>query len=331
MVFLLNLDSDAIKDVEELIRLGVGDAGRLEHIKRTIQNGRQLYGSDASYLETLRKKHIGAHSVQDEKAGHGSVGPDGVEESNSSKTSTSGQRPSKTSGDAQNPTGQKNNEEVPNAGSHVPDNIRRENIVIINQPRQSSAAWYLLPIFLSIVGGVISYLCLRKQDPSRARKTLVLGSVLFAIPVMLLVGVSTHVVNDTTVSSPSLPPDQIRQRAIAVPYDALMNDSDLHAGEIIQYEGNIVQVASNFNSHVVRINVSDELFGQQVIWSNFDPQTNEDENWIEGLQGMQNPFGEDPNKVHIWGMFKGLREYEGIFGNKITVPEVDVYILERVG
>ena len=41
-------------------------------------------------------------------------------------------------------------------------------------------AWYLLPVFLSILGGVIAYLILRSKDPALAKRTLLLGVALFA-------------------------------------------------------------------------------------------------------------------------------------------------------
>ena len=43
--------------------------------------------------------------------------------------------------------------------------------------------WYLLPIFLDIVGGVIAYFVLRQDDPQKARNCLLLGITLFVIHV----------------------------------------------------------------------------------------------------------------------------------------------------
>lgn len=46
--------------------------------------------------------------------------------------------------------------------------------------RHHGRAWYLLPVFLSVLGGVIAYLALRNKDPATAKKALLLGAVLFA-------------------------------------------------------------------------------------------------------------------------------------------------------
>ena len=47
--------------------------------------------------------------------------------------------------------------------------------------RQRSNWWYLLPIFLGIIGGIIAYFVLRKDDHQKAKKCLYLGLILLAI------------------------------------------------------------------------------------------------------------------------------------------------------
>ena len=47
--------------------------------------------------------------------------------------------------------------------------------------------WYLLPIFLNIIGGVIAYFTLRKDDRVKAKKILILGIILFGIAAGFLV------------------------------------------------------------------------------------------------------------------------------------------------
>ena len=47
--------------------------------------------------------------------------------------------------------------------------------------RQRSNWWYLLPIFLGIIGGIIAYFALRNDDRKKAKKCLYLGLILWAI------------------------------------------------------------------------------------------------------------------------------------------------------
>ena len=42
--------------------------------------------------------------------------------------------------------------------------------------------WFLLPVFLNILGGVIAYFVLRGDDPSKAKNCLYLGIALLIIP-----------------------------------------------------------------------------------------------------------------------------------------------------
>ena len=45
-----------------------------------------------------------------------------------------------------------------------------------------SAAWWLLPIFFSLIGGIIAWACVKDRDPRMARNCLILGIVLTVVP-----------------------------------------------------------------------------------------------------------------------------------------------------
>lgn len=47
-----------LNDVNSLIEKGVGDSSRLDHIRQTIENNKQLYDSDRKYLDELISKHL---------------------------------------------------------------------------------------------------------------------------------------------------------------------------------------------------------------------------------------------------------------------------------
>ena len=53
------------------------------------------------------------------------------------------------------------------------------------QGRKPSAAWYLLPIFFTIIGGIISWACIRDRDPGMAKNNLILGIMLSVIPIIV--------------------------------------------------------------------------------------------------------------------------------------------------
>jgi hypothetical protein len=45
--------------------------------------------------------------------------------------------------------------------------------------QEKSRIWYILPLFLSIIGGLIAYFSIRHDDPSKAKNCLWLGIILF--------------------------------------------------------------------------------------------------------------------------------------------------------
>ena len=51
--------------------------------------------------------------------------------------------------------------------------------------RSSSPLWYLLPIFLGIIGGVVAYFVLRNNDYKRAKYCLYIGMVMMGISIFL--------------------------------------------------------------------------------------------------------------------------------------------------
>ena len=47
--------------------------------------------------------------------------------------------------------------------------------------RPRSSLWYLVPIFLGLIGGIIAYFALRNDDRQKAKKCLYLSLILGAI------------------------------------------------------------------------------------------------------------------------------------------------------
>jgi len=51
--------------------------------------------------------------------------------------------------------------------------------------RTRSNFWFLLPIFLGLIGGIIAYFILRQDDPKKGKNCLYLGIVLAIMGMML--------------------------------------------------------------------------------------------------------------------------------------------------
>ena len=62
--------------------------------------------------------------------------------------------------------------------------------------RKRSNWWYLLPIFLGVMGGIIAYFALRRDDREKAKKCMYLGLILLAVGFLLEIFLAG--VTDTT-------------------------------------------------------------------------------------------------------------------------------------
>ena len=62
--------------------------------------------------------------------------------------------------------------------------------------RSRSNAWFLLPIFFGVIGGIIAFFVLRQDDPQKARNCLYLGII------FMIIGIVVNIL--VTVSFPNL-------------------------------------------------------------------------------------------------------------------------------
>ena len=51
--------------------------------------------------------------------------------------------------------------------------------------KQRSNWWYILPILFGIIGGIIAYFAIRKDDREKAKKCIYLGLILLAVGILL--------------------------------------------------------------------------------------------------------------------------------------------------
>jgi H+/Cl- antiporter ClcA len=47
-----------------------------------------------------------------------------------------------------------------------------------------SSMWYLLPIFVGMIGGIIGYLIIRKDDPRKAKNCIYIGMIMMIIGII---------------------------------------------------------------------------------------------------------------------------------------------------
>ena len=69
--------------------------------------------------------------------------------------------------------------------------------------RKRSAAWYLLPIFVGVIGGIIGYFAVRHDDPSLAKKLLYVGIGITAAGIIIS-AIASFYVQENFYSMPSI-------------------------------------------------------------------------------------------------------------------------------
>ena len=59
--------------------------------------------------------------------------------------------------------------------------------------KSRSNAWFLLPIFFGLIGGIIAFFILRQTDPSKAKNCLYLGIIFMIIGIILNILISASI------------------------------------------------------------------------------------------------------------------------------------------
>ena len=204
----MNMQS-LLDDVNELLDKKYGDMSRLLHIKETIEKNKILYTSDRKFLSDLCKTHLGQKNpeVKKQKYVKDSKKLDdqlySVNENTVINENTIGNDESnldmhkiRESNIFCNNCGSKILEKTQfcmECGNSL-DNPSQTNISTTPQsyPQYSrqggkpSATWYLLPIFFSIIGGIIAWACIRDRDPRMAKNNLILGIILTVLPIIVV-------------------------------------------------------------------------------------------------------------------------------------------------
>ncbi len=136
------------------------------------------------------------------------------------------------------------------------------------------------------------------------------------IVILLIVGG----IGSTLLSGPSLPTSntntlsvaQIKASAKIVPYDSLFRYNEGYVGDVVYFKGEIVQVENYFGDdyhfRIATKNGYDDIIYVNYVGSRL----------LEG------------DTVEIWGTVKGLKRYTSIFGQSVTIPEIDSLHLQQV-
>jgi len=73
----------------------------------------------------------------------------------------------------------------------------------MNFEKKRSNWWFLLPILIGLIGGIIAFFVLKRDDPRKAKNCLYIGIVLFGIGILIniaIFGLAIPLKNDIGVN-----------------------------------------------------------------------------------------------------------------------------------
>ena len=127
---------------------------------------------------------------------------------------------------------------------------------------------------------------------------------------------SSRSYSNPETSAPIMTIEEIKNNASAISYDDLMRHNDVYVGDIIYNRGEILQVNERrTDTYILRVATKQSTYGyhDDVIYVNY-----KGDRLLEG------------DIIDIWGKSKGLKTYEAILGNQITIPEIDSLYVTRI-
>ena len=81
----------------------------------------------------------------------------------------------------------------PNCGAPV-KGMAMSNVAPSNAAQHVSGAWYLVPLFFGILGGIIAWAVNKDKDPKRARNLLIFGLLWTFVQLIIVIAVFFYTV-----------------------------------------------------------------------------------------------------------------------------------------
>ena len=189
--------------------------------------------------------------------------------------------------------------------------------------KNNSKAWYLLPVFFSIIGGLIMYAALRNQNGKMAKYGLIIGFVMI-IPGVLFIGIlgSGDVDNNDRPNPNSNTQKDTTPKPVILDnwdYEDMLRNESFYENKIISIKGvvsNYIQYdeSSRYGLGICHDQLKNDFSGcEQRFWV-----YHEGERVLEG------------DVVEVTGVFLQISELTNAIGVKSYHPSLDSQTLVLV-
>jgi len=156
--------------------------------------------------------------------------------------------------------------------------------------------------------------------------TGVLGFFAFFVLIGIFQGIGDSITGDVIqegISKENLPAsyEEANQKAVSVSYEDLMRYSESYEGEWVCFEGQVVQVVSDVPNLEMRVSTKKEDMGE--YWDS-EPLYFDDIVYLYSDDFSGERLLEE-DIIQFCGKSTGTVTYEAIFGNQISIPEIETY------
>ena len=142
----------------------------------------------------------------------------------------------------------------------------------------------------------------------------IIVAIFFAF--IMIVGMSMNTTEEP-LKNPELSDKEIKDNAInlnQIGYENLFRYNEDHVGKIIFFSGEVDQVIHRYSdSYALRVDVNPDQWETSALYVNYvGPRILEDDN------------------VTIYGEVVGIKYYKSLFGEQISIPEINTLIINGV-
>lgn len=136
----------------------------------------------------------------------------------------------------------------------------------------------------------------------------------FAVALLIVTLFGGCVSERTYEEVPQLSLSEIKNKSTELSYDELMRHNEDYVGDLVHYRAEVVQVMEVYgDNYVLRAKVTQGPYDrwEDTVWLDY-----------EGDRVLEDDI------VEFWGRVDGLKTYEAVLGNQITIPKIKVLHLE---
>jgi hypothetical protein len=113
---------------------------------------------------------------------------------------------------------------------------------------------------------------------------------------------------------------ELKSQSRAIPYSSLAREPKNYVGNVVKFQGKVIQAVESGSNVTLLVNVTPKTFGS---WS--DPV------YVDYRKASDSELIIlDNDLVSFWGKYIGIKSYQAIRGNTVQIPHIVAKVVENV-